>query len=105
VFIFCFYFVSVKLQTDGTIAPAKPLPSAFWRQNRHCLFFLEVSRVTNEVRFVTTQNQIQPIHIGQICWQRSLWRQPGTSAGGATVTPWGHLTYQQVSLKGSSTKG
>jgi len=39
VFIFCFYFVSAKLQTDGTIAPAKPLPSAFWRQNRHCLFF------------------------------------------------------------------
>jgi len=36
-FIFCFYFVSAKLQTGGTIAPAKQFPSAFWRQNRHCL--------------------------------------------------------------------
>jgi len=37
-FIFCFYFVSAKLWTGGTIAPAKLLPSAFWQQNRHCLF-------------------------------------------------------------------
>jgi len=38
--MFCFYFVSAKLQTGGTIAPAKPLPSAFLQQNRHCLTVL-----------------------------------------------------------------
>jgi len=36
-FIFCFYFISAKLRTGGTIAPAKLLPSAFCWQNRHCL--------------------------------------------------------------------
>jgi len=30
--MFCFYFVSAKLWTGGTIAPAKPLLSAFWWQ-------------------------------------------------------------------------
>jgi len=40
-----------------------------------------------------------------IYWQLSLWPQPGTSAGGSTVAPWGHLTYQQVCFLGSSKKG
>jgi len=29
----------------------------------------------------------------------------GTSDGGTTVAHWNHLTYQQVSLQGSSKKG
>ena len=37
------------------------------------------------------QNQIKPAH-RPICWQRSLWPQPGTSAGKTTVAPWGRQT-------------
>jgi len=50
------------------------------------------------------QNQIKPAH-RPIYYQCSLWPQPEKGAGWTTVTPWGHQTYQKVSLWGCSKKG